>query len=139
MARCSYLTGRSLGSVFGLTRQEEAPGSLMTMSAMRVCRPNGVSCGSGLKGRNVGDPEEPEQELDDEDDVVSIRLGVQELPRRRDKAGGGGYSYLGGMPPSMCSRTASKVRPGMPHHWRRPSELWWPRGSTLLAAASWSA
>ncbi|KAE8805939.1 hypothetical protein D1007_17945 [Hordeum vulgare] len=114
MARCSSLTGRSPGSVFGLTRREEAPGSLMMMSALCVRCPSGVFCGSGLTGRNTGDTEEWEWDPDGDHDAVSIRLGVRELPHRRENAGGGGYSYLGELPPSMCSRTASKVRLGTP-------------------------
>ena len=44
----------------------------------------GVSWGSGLTGRRQGEP--PDEE---EDPPVSMRLGVQELPRRREKEGGG--------------------------------------------------
>ncbi|KAE8814144.1 hypothetical protein D1007_08565 [Hordeum vulgare] len=86
-ARCSCLTGRSPGSVFSLTSREEAPGSLMTMPVLRVRRPSGVSYDFGLMRSNAGDPEERERELDDEKVAVSILLGVQELPWRREKAG----------------------------------------------------
>ncbi|KAE8815667.1 hypothetical protein D1007_06853 [Hordeum vulgare] len=122
MVRRSCLTGRSPGSVFGLTRRDGVPGSLMTMSSLRVHRLSCVSCGSVLTGRNANNTEEREREPDEEDAAVSIRLGVQEMPRRRKKADGGGHSYLSELPPSMCSRTASNVRPGIPHHWWHPSE-----------------
>ncbi|KAE8801327.1 hypothetical protein D1007_23022 [Hordeum vulgare] len=119
MARFSCLTGRSPGSVFGLTRREEASGSLMTMPPLRVRHLNDVSYGSDLMGRSVGDPEERERELDEEDDLVSIRHGVQELSRRREKAGGGGYSYRGELPPSICS--SSGEGPGRARLGDRPT------------------
>ncbi|KAE8802282.1 hypothetical protein D1007_21826 [Hordeum vulgare] len=90
MAGCSCLTGRSPGSVFGLTRREEASGSFMTMLALRVRRPSSVSYSSGFMGSKASDPEEREREPDDEDVTISIFLGIQELPWRREKAGGGG-------------------------------------------------
>ncbi|KAE8775321.1 hypothetical protein D1007_52191 [Hordeum vulgare] len=110
MSRCSFLTGRRPGSVFGLTRREEELASLKTMSMLCVRRPNIVSYNSDLTVRSADDPEEREREPDDEDIAIFILLGVRELPRRQEKAGGGGYSYLGELPPSMCSRTASNVR-----------------------------
>ncbi len=65
-------------------------------------------------------------------------LGVQELPRRREKEGGAGYSRRGVLPPSMYSRTASNMRPGTPHHRRRPAALSLPEGTTPLVASSCS-
>ena len=53
--------------------------------------------------------------------------------------GGAGYSNLGVLPPSMYSRTASSLRPGVPHHRRRPSKLSLPEGTTPLVASSYSA
>ncbi|KAE8778464.1 hypothetical protein D1007_48683 [Hordeum vulgare] len=86
MARCSCLTGRSPGSFFGLMRwEEELLGSLMTISALRVRPPSGVSCGYDLTGSNDGDSKEREWEPDDKDVVNYILLGVQELPRRRGR------------------------------------------------------
>ncbi|KAE8813500.1 Protein TRANSPARENT TESTA 12 [Hordeum vulgare] len=93
MARRYCLTGRSPGSIFGLTRRVEESGSLMTMSVLRMHRPSGVSCCSGLTGSNAGDPEEREPEpepLDDEYIAVSILLDVEVLPWRLEKVGSGG-------------------------------------------------
>ena len=101
---------------------------------LRVRALTGVSWGSGLTGRRQGEP--PDEE---EAPPVSMRLGVQELPRRREKEGGAGYSRRGVLPPSMYSRTASNVRPGTPHHRRRPTALSLPEGSTPLVASSCSA
>ena len=62
------LTAASLGSVFGLTKrggaEEEArPPSLMTMPALRVRRPSGVSAaGSALMPNSAGEPEEWEDD-----------------------------------------------------------------------------
>ena len=71
-------------------RLDEAGGSVgLIDDAGAACVPSsGVSCGSGLTGSNAGDLEE--REPDDEDIPISILLGVQKLPRRREKAGGGG-------------------------------------------------
>ncbi|KAE8795523.1 hypothetical protein D1007_29611 [Hordeum vulgare] len=80
------------------------------MVALRVRRPNGISYGFGLIGRNAGDPELWELETDDEDIAVSIRLDVQELPWRWEKAGDAGYSNLSALPPSMCWRTVTKFK-----------------------------
>ena len=93
-----------------------------------------VSWGSGLTGRRQGEPVElPDEE---EDAPGSMRLGVHELPRRREKDGGAGYSSLGVLPPSMYSRTASSVRPGTPHHRRRPSGLSLPEGTMPFVDSS---
>ena len=102
---------------------------------LRVRQLTGVSWGSGLTGRRQG---EPDERPDEEEDAPgrSMRLGVQELPRRREKDGGAGYSRRGVLPPSMYSRTASNVRPGTPHHRRRPAALSLPEGTTPLVASS---
>jgi hypothetical protein len=64
----------------------------------------------------VADPEEADPEEPD-----AIRRGIQELPQRRESVGrgGGGISRTGSLPRSMCSRTNSRVRPGVLHQrWR---------------------
>ena len=109
----------------------------MRTPQLRVRRLTGVlSWGSGLTGRRQGEPvDRPDEE---EDAPGSMRLGVHELPRRWEKDGGAGYSSLGVLPPSMYSRTTSNVRPGTPHHRRRPTALSLPEGSTSLVASSYS-
>lgn len=98
MASCSF-TERSAGSVFGLTRREEeaggegTPPSLMTRASLHVRRPSGISRGSRLTGRSVGDP----------NDVVSMRLDVHELPRRREKEGAPGTPTAASCRP-RCTR-----------------------------------
>ena len=82
----------------------------MRIPELRVRRLTGVSWGSGLTRRRQGEPVDRSDE--EEDAPGSMRLGVHELPRRREKDGGEGYSSLGVLPPSMYSRTASNVRPG---------------------------
>ncbi|KAE8766379.1 hypothetical protein D1007_62402 [Hordeum vulgare] len=131
MSRCSCLTGRSVGSVLGLMTPENKPPLLMTLPLVRVRHPSGVSSSFGLTRRSAGDPEEREREPDKEEDAVSMRLGIQELLRHREKDGGAGYLKRGELPPSMCSRTASNVWPWMPNHWCHPSELKQPRGVYL--------
>src|SRR4051794_26511546 len=111
----------------------------MTMALLRVRCPSGVSCASGLTGRRAGDLEENDTEPDDGEVAVSIRRGVQELPRRREKDGGAGYSRCGVLPASMWLRTASRLRPGTPHQTCRLSELSRPRGTTPFSEATWSA
>jgi hypothetical protein len=66
------------------------------------------------------DPEDADPEEAD-----AIRRGIQELPRRRDSVSrcGGGIPRTGELPFSMCSRTASRVRPRALHHRRRPAAL----------------
>ena len=110
----------------------------MRTPELRVRALTGVSWGSGLTGRRQG---EPDERPDEEEDAPgrSMRLSVQELPRRREKDEGEGYSRRGVLPPSMYSRTASNVRPGTPHHRRRSTALSLPEGSTLLVALSCSA
>ena len=41
-------------------------------------------------------------------------------------AAGGGYASGGSLPPSRCASTLSSVRPGTPHHTRRPSLFYMP-------------
>jgi hypothetical protein len=66
------------------------------------------------------DPEDADPEETD-----AIRRGIQELPRWRDSVGrcGGGIPRSGEFPFSMCSRTASRVRPRALHQRRRPAAL----------------
>jgi hypothetical protein len=66
------------------------------------------------------DPEDADPEETD-----AIGRGIQELPRRRDSIGrcGGGIPRTGELPFSMCSRTASRVRPRALHQRRRPAVL----------------
>jgi hypothetical protein len=61
----------------------------------------------------------------DPDETDAIRRGIQELPRWRDSVGrcGGGIPRTGEFPFSMCSRTASRVRPRALHQRRRPAAL----------------
>jgi hypothetical protein len=61
----------------------------------------------------------------DPEETDAIRRGIQELPRRRDSVGrcGGGIPRIGELPFSMCTRTASRVRPRALHQWRRPAAL----------------
>ena len=76
----------------------------MQTPELRVLALTGAPWGSGLTGRRQAEPPDYEEEP-----PVSMRLGVQELPRRREKEGGAGYSRRGVLPPSMYSRTASNV------------------------------
>jgi hypothetical protein len=61
----------------------------------------------------------------DPEETDAIRHGIQELLRRRDSVGrcGGGIPRIGKLPFSMCSRTASRVRPLVLHQRRRPAAL----------------
>jgi hypothetical protein len=61
----------------------------------------------------------------DPEDADAIRRGIQELPRRRDSGGrcGGSFPRTDELPFSMCSRTASRVRPWALHQRRRPAAL----------------
>jgi hypothetical protein len=61
----------------------------------------------------------------DPEETDAIRRGIQELPRRGDIIGryGGGIPRNGELPFSMCSRTASRVRPRALHQRRRPAAL----------------
>jgi len=105
-----------LGSGLGSTRTKRPVGealSPMRTPELRVRALTGVPWGSGLTGRRWRQGEPPDEE---EDPPVSMRLGIQKLPRRREKDGGAGYSRRGVLPPSIYSRTASNVRPGTPHH-----------------------
>ena len=112
MASCS-------GSFFGFTRRRrprEGEGtrrpSFMTRPPSRLHRRSGVSCGSGLTGTSGGagtDPEERELEPEDYKDACSIRLGNQELSRRRERDGAG-YSSDGWLPPSICARMMESGR-----------------------------
>ncbi|KAE8795490.1 hypothetical protein D1007_29721 [Hordeum vulgare] len=106
------LEGRNVGSVFGLMRREEASGSLVMKPPLRVHRPSGISCGSGLTGRSAGDPpKERERDPDEVDDPVSIRLGIQELPRRREKTDGGGFRVFFRKPDWMRAIYARRSAP----------------------------
>jgi hypothetical protein len=73
------------------------------------------------------DAEDRDADLVDADpeDVDAIRRGIQEPPRRRDNIGrcGGGMPRNGELPFSMCSRTASRVRPRALHQRQRPAAL----------------
>ena len=95
---CSGFTGSSPGSSFGRTSwKERGKGrALMTRAPLRVRRRSGVYSGSGLTGRSASEPEP-----DDEEVPGSIRRGVQELPRRQEKDGRGGYSRRDVLPVSM--------------------------------------
>ncbi|KAM3253973.1 hypothetical protein ACQJBY_047842 [Aegilops geniculata] len=78
----SYSTGRP-GSTFGLTRRTEVrEESAMQTPELRVRWLTGVSWGSGLTGRRQEEPDE------EEDAPGSMRLGVHELPRRRERRRG---------------------------------------------------
>ena len=70
----------------------------MRMPELRVRPLTGVSWGSGLTRRRQGEPGEEEDAPG-----CSMRLGVHELPCRREKDGGAGYSSLGMLPSSMYS------------------------------------
>jgi hypothetical protein len=59
----------------------------------------------------------------DPDKRDAIRRAIHELPRRRDREGGGGIPRTGEFPPSMCASITSRVRPGALHQWRRPAAL----------------
>jgi hypothetical protein len=64
-------------------------------------------------------------DLDDADpeERDAIRRGIHVLPRRCDREGGGGIPRTGELPPSMCARTALRVRPGALHQRRWPAAL----------------
>jgi hypothetical protein len=61
----------------------------------------------------------------DPEEADAIRRGIQELPRRWDSVGrcGSGIPRTGELLFSMCSRTASRVRPRALHQRRRPAAL----------------
>jgi hypothetical protein len=75
------------------------------------------------------DADERDADLDanpddaDPEEWDAIRRGIHELPRRHDREGGGGIPRTGELPPSMCTSTASRVRPGVLHQRRRPVAL----------------
>lgn len=85
----------------------------MTRLPPWVRRWSGVFCGLGLTGRSDADLEE--QEPEDDEDGVSMRLGVQELLRRREKEDAG-YSSGGSLPPLTWASTVERVCPGVPRH-----------------------
>ena len=96
--------------------EEEArrPPSLMTMPALRVRRPSGVSAaGSALTPSSAGEPEEweedREEECEEEDEEEPKLLGIH-CPARLRWAGaaalaGEGYASGGLLPPSRCVST----------------------------------
>ncbi|KAE8786193.1 hypothetical protein D1007_39977 [Hordeum vulgare] len=123
MASCSrFITTFVAGSFFGLTRREwprggegKQPPSLMMRLSPRLRRRSGISCSSGLTEMSVAGANPKEREPEDDEDGISMRLGVQELPQQREKESVG-YSSDDSLPPSMCASTAERVRLGVPHH-----------------------
>src|SRR4051812_44906879 len=103
----------------------------MTMPALRVRRPSGVSAaGSALTPSSAGVPEECEEEHEEEEEEEEPNLLGSHGPARRLCAGAaalaGGYANGGSLPPSRCVSTPSSVRPGTPHHRWRPSLFFRP-------------
>jgi hypothetical protein len=100
------------------------------MMRVPLLRPlvGGVDGGSCFTILGV-DADERDADLDaDPDDANpdkrdAIRRGIHELPRRRDREGGGSIPRMGELPPSMCASMASRVRPGLLHQRRRPAAL----------------
>jgi hypothetical protein len=95
---------------------------------LRLDGANGGSCLTVL-GVDADDRDADLADADPEDadseETDAIRRGIQELPRRWDSAGrcGGDIPRTGELPFSMCSRTASRVRPRVLHQRRRPVAL----------------
>jgi hypothetical protein len=95
---------------------------------LRLSGADGGSCLTVL-GVDVDDRDADLADADPEDadpeEMDAIRRGIQELPRRRDNVDrcGGGILRTGELPFSMCSRTASRVRPRALHQRRRLAAL----------------
>jgi hypothetical protein len=96
------------------------------MTRALLLRLGGADDGSCLTVLGV-DADDCDADLADADpeETDAIRRGIQELPRRRDSVGrcGGGIPRTGELPFSMCSRTASRVRPRALQQRRRPAAL----------------
>ena len=97
----------------------------MTMPALRVRRPSGVSAaGSALTPSRAGVPEECDEDREEEEEEEDPNLLGAHGPARRCCAGAAalaGYANGGSLPPSRYVSTPSSVRPGTPHHRWRPS------------------
>jgi hypothetical protein len=96
------------------------------MTRAPLLRLGGVDGGSCFTVLGV-DADDRDADPDDADpeDQDAICRGIHELPRRCDSVGGcgSGIPRMGELPPSMCTRTASRVRPGALHQRRRPAAL----------------
>jgi hypothetical protein len=98
------------------------------MTRAPLLRLSGADGGSCFTVLGI-DADERDADLDaDPDDADpeerdAIRRGIHELPRRRDREGGGGIPRTGELPPSMCVSTAARVRPGALHQRCRPAAL----------------
>ena len=91
----------------GADEEARRPPSLMTMPALRVRRPCGVSAaGSALTPSSDGVPEEWEEERDEEEEEEEPNLLGAHCPSHRRCVRvavlAGGYANGGLLPPSRC-------------------------------------
>jgi hypothetical protein len=70
-----------------------------------------------MQNGRITDLTDADPEDADPEEADAIRRGIQELPWRWDSVSrcGGGIPRTGELPFSMCSRTASRVRPWVLH------------------------
>jgi hypothetical protein len=100
---------------------------------LRLGGTDGCSCLTVL-GVDADDRDADLADADPEDanpkETDAICCGIQELLRWRDSVGrcGGGIPRTGELPFSMCSRTASRVRPRALHQRRQSAALLRARG-----------
>ncbi|XP_044378291.1 uncharacterized protein [Triticum aestivum] len=123
------------GSVLGLTKHGGAeevarrPPSLMTMPALRVRQPSGVSAaGSALTPKSAGEPEEWEEEWEEEEAANLLGTHGPALRRGAGTATVAGYASGGLLPPSRSSAHALAMA-------RSRQTLSWIRSSYSLHAS----